>query len=99
MDTFDLFAIRLAQSSNGDNYALALFPATDQPQPEGEPLALNSYATPDIICDHLDRLQFGSEADIMVLRAALGGSLESAGDNMHVARITAEGARLLSFQV
>ena len=98
-ETFDLFALRLADSADGNAYALAVYPATGQAEPGEAAAALKTYATIDELCDYLDGMEFGSEPDILILRAALPGSLESAGAKFHIAQINADGARAIGFRV
>jgi hypothetical protein len=99
METFDLFAVRLPRASAGEAYALAIYPATKQPETAHAPRSIQSYESIDQLCDYLDERQFGSEPDIMILRLALPDALESENASFHLAQINGEGARSIGFQV
>lgn len=99
METFDLYAVRLADTSGEEEYALAVYPPTNEPEPPGEPRSQLTFATIGQLCAHLNALQFGSENSLAVLQMALAGSLESPGATFHIAHINEAGARVVGFQL
>jgi hypothetical protein len=99
METFDLFAMKLAGTQTGGEYALAVYPPTNEPEPSEEPRSLMTYDSIEQLCGHLNALEFGSENSLAVLQMALEGSLESAGATFHIAHINEAGARAIGFQL